>query len=305
MQSDTYDCLGLTEKPKLTHERPPVDVKEEHAVFKPRFSNLHLRPRGPSGDGGRRHVRNCKYPTPDQVAVAQRPHKLMARERRTMLCSPRSGEVSQLNHDLFPDAIRSGGRRLHGSDTAVTHVVSGIHSPRPFSRTRRARSRSIESEQVDSLLSADVRGRACPSRIRCQAATGSWTKSRQWEIQRTLFSSVRATVWPPAKVNGVWPFNDAWLRTSLSEAWKSSSRATAACHESRWPRHSRWIDYGWRRPRSSRKRLATGPAVCLPSGIVNRWRSSSIAACLITTSSMAAAGTSGTWCESSRRSSSG
>ena len=23
---------------------------------------------------------------------------------------------------------------------------------------------------------------ACPSRIRCQAATGSWTKSRQWEI---------------------------------------------------------------------------------------------------------------------------
>ena len=57
--------------------------------------------------------------------------------------------------------------------------------------------------------------RTCPSRIRCQAATGSWTKSRQWETQRTLFSSARATVWPPAKVNGVWPFNDAWLRTSL------------------------------------------------------------------------------------------
>ena len=29
------------------------------------------------------------------------------------------------------------GLRLHGSDTAVTHVVSGIHSPRPFSRTIR------------------------------------------------------------------------------------------------------------------------------------------------------------------------
>ena len=29
------------------------------------------------------------------------------------------------------------GRRLHGSDTAVTHVVSRIHSPRPFSRTIR------------------------------------------------------------------------------------------------------------------------------------------------------------------------
>ena len=55
----------------------------------------------------------------------------------------------------------------------------------------------------------------CPSRIRCQAATGSWTKSRQWETQRTLFSSARATMWPPTKVDGVWPFNDAWLRTSL------------------------------------------------------------------------------------------
>ena len=46
----------------------------------------------------------------------------------------------------------------------------------------------------------------CPSRIRCQTATGSWTKSRQWETQRTLFSSARATMWPPAKVDGVWPF---------------------------------------------------------------------------------------------------
>ena len=56
---------------------------------------------------------------------------------------------------------------------------------------------------------------ACPSRIRCQAATGSWTQSRQWETQRTLFSSAWATVCPPTKVDGVWPFNDAWLRTSL------------------------------------------------------------------------------------------
>ena len=29
------------------------------------------------------------------------------------------------------------GRRLHGSDAAVTHVVSRIHSSRPFSRTIR------------------------------------------------------------------------------------------------------------------------------------------------------------------------
>ena len=31
------------------------------------------------------------------------------------------------------------GRRLHGLDAAVTHVVSRIHSPRPFSRTIRPR----------------------------------------------------------------------------------------------------------------------------------------------------------------------
>ena len=61
-------------------------------------------------------------------------------------------------------------------------------------------------------------GATSPSRIRCQAATGSWTKARQWETERTLFSSARATMCPLAKVNGVWPFNDAWLRTSLSEA---------------------------------------------------------------------------------------
>ena len=68
----------------------------------------------------------------------------------------------------------------------------------------------------------------CPSRIRCQTATGSWTKSWQWETQRTLFSSARATMWPPTKVDGVWPFNDAWLRTSLSEARRQAPRNVAS-----------------------------------------------------------------------------
>jgi hypothetical protein len=39
--------------------------------------------------------------------------------------------------------------------------------------------------------------------------------SRQWETQRTLFSSARATVCPPAKANGGRPSNDAWLRAAL------------------------------------------------------------------------------------------
>ena len=51
------------------------------------------------------------------------------------------------------------GRRLHGSDTAVTHVVSGIHSPRPFSRTirgrgSRARCRASPSRQPASRAKA-------------------------------------------------------------------------------------------------------------------------------------------------------
>ena len=57
--------------------------------------------------------------------------------------------------------------------------------------------------------------RTRPSRIRRQAATGSWTKSRQWETQRTLFRSAGATTCAPAKVNGVWPSNAAWLRAAL------------------------------------------------------------------------------------------
>ena len=72
----------------------------------------------------------------------------------------------------------------------------------------------------------------CPSRIRCQAATGSWTKSWQWETQRTLFSSARATMWPPTKVDGVWPFNDAWLRISLSEARRQAPRNVASILDS-------------------------------------------------------------------------
>src|SRR2546422_2872797 len=39
----------------------------------------------------------------------------------------------------------------------------------------------------------------CPSRIRRQAATGSWTRSRQWETQRTWFRSAEATVCPLPK----------------------------------------------------------------------------------------------------------
>ena len=45
--------------------------------------------------------------------------------------------------------------------------------------------------------------RPCRSRIRHQAAAGSWTMPRQWEIQRTWLNSARAAVRSPAKPNGV------------------------------------------------------------------------------------------------------
>ena len=56
---------------------------------------------------------------------------------------------------------------------------------------------------------------ACWSRIRCQAATGSWTRSLQWETQRTWFRSAGTAVCPLAKASGVWPSNDAWRRAAL------------------------------------------------------------------------------------------
>ena len=37
---------------------------------------------------------------------------------------------------------------------------------------------------------------------------------------------------PSAKVNGVWPFNDAWLRTSLEEARRQAPRNVASILDS-------------------------------------------------------------------------
>ena len=53
------------------------------------------------------------------------------------------------------------------------------------------------------------------SRIRCQAATGSWTRFLQQETQRTWLRSAEAILCPPANVRGVWPSNEAWQRVAL------------------------------------------------------------------------------------------
>ena len=57
---------------------------------------------------------------------------------------------------------------------------------------------------LPKLLSGQVRVEvACRSRIRHQAAAGSWAMPRQWEIQRTWLNSARVAVRSPAKPNGV------------------------------------------------------------------------------------------------------
>ena len=95
-------------------------------------------------------------------------------------------------------------------------MISSMHTrpPAPVARPQTQPRRQANAPKHEDGQIAQRRDRTCPSRIRSQAATGSWT-SRQWETQGTLFSSARATMCPLAKVNGVWPFNDAWPRTSL------------------------------------------------------------------------------------------
>ena len=86
-------------------------------------------------------------------------------------------------------------------------------------RLRQAQAEKMAPIDLVSALVADERRRrrtACPSRIRCQAATGSCTRSRQWETQRTPFRCAEAPVRPPANVSGVWPSKEAWQRAALS-----------------------------------------------------------------------------------------
>ena len=100
----------------------------------------------------------------------------------------------------------------------------GGEQPRRYRRQRKEPERLICQEKLfnpgqdvsinpdnDSILThsistPDVRlghTPTCRSRIRHQAAAGSWTMPRQWEIQRTWLNSAWAAVRSPAKPNGV------------------------------------------------------------------------------------------------------
>ena len=99
-------------------------------------------------------------------------------------------------------------RKLRGISSGDGVATSGPARPRGDCSGTSEIGPSFSASFIRSFV-------ACPSRISRQAASGSWTKSRQWETQRTLFNSARTIVWPPANVNCVWPSNDAWLRATL------------------------------------------------------------------------------------------
>ena len=101
---------------------------------------------------------------------------------------------------------------------AVTFTLAGfrpvrredLQLPASFTATVNA---EMQIGAVEETIT--VSGQSCPSRIRGQAATGSWTRSLQWETQRTWLKSAGTGLCPLAKVCGVWPSNAAWLRAAL------------------------------------------------------------------------------------------
>ena len=76
------------------------------------------------------------------------------------------------------------GRRLHGSDTAVTHVVSGIHSPRPFFSHHTGirlgdRSCAADSDGYQQLITwAERHGRVAAFGIEGTGSYGAGTRAR-------------------------------------------------------------------------------------------------------------------------------
>ena len=97
--------------------------------------------------------------------------------------------IERAQYDLKLSTLTRVSR---GLGVRLAALFAGIVTP----RARRKRSPSVATGDRSSH-------RACRSRIRHQAAAGSWTMPRQWEIQRTWLNSARAAVRSPAKPNGV------------------------------------------------------------------------------------------------------
>ena len=66
-------------------------------------------------------------------------------------------------------------------------------------------------------------------------------------------------MFPPAKVNGVWPFNDASLRTSLEEARRHATLPRSWIQRENWEFETHRVN-GRRGPSASRAAPAVGRA---------------------------------------------
>jgi hypothetical protein len=111
--------------------------------------------------------------------------------------------ASELQQEVLE--LRRRIKKLHGTPSTRARPAAklGIHVDARASaqRTRQNQDPASGGSCPRVCAIAD----ACGSRVRCQAATGSWTRSLQCETHRTWFNSTGATVFPSANVSGVWP----------------------------------------------------------------------------------------------------
>ena len=123
------------------------------------------------------------------------------------ILTPRAAAPPALHHFTRLDQVtqlvgaRVGGAGARGEPAAVPPIRSGGPDR---DKCEGAEGKARRLWCTLSMRWAGWRaGRGCRSRIRHQAAAGSWTMPRQWEIQRTWLNSARAAVHSPAKPNGV------------------------------------------------------------------------------------------------------
>ncbi|MGI9332777.1 MAG: hypothetical protein ACR2RL_06410 [Gammaproteobacteria bacterium] len=93
----------------------------------------------------------------------------------------------------------------------------GVAAENLFLRRQLAmyRQRGVEPRRTGATTRIALVVLACRSRIRLQAAIGSWTNSRQCDTQRKSSSSAGLTISLVVTPNGVLPSNDAWTRSVL------------------------------------------------------------------------------------------
>ena len=133
------------------------------------------------------------------ILCGDNPTRIRSEAAFAKLCGawpiPASSGRTTGRHRLY----RGGHRQANAALYRAVIVRMQFHQPTVDYVARRSADGRTKREIIRCLK----RFLACRSRIRHQAAAGSWTMPRQWEIQRTWLNSARAAVRSPAKPNGV------------------------------------------------------------------------------------------------------